>query len=643
MRNTSALAASFLVLSLIGSPQAGAGEEGPPLVPRNAHLSCFGEGAGPFPEGDTLRLLDAVRSKSQNNAAAFDVEATGLRASAELSCRVRIALPEKGAGGEGGAILFLSTAEYGLRGAAPFVKDVSRPELRRTFAVGIDVHDPKDEDPFGGHGNYQDLPQREVSLCWDGREIVKRVAPAEFRGVEGGAPCEVSWEHVPGGAEVTVSLAGSNVYDRFFVAGMEPYECRLGFAAATRADAATDFDVRDIRFARGAPVAAPRAPVEVPLFNHVLTDNRKQSFESAADLPPGEWSFGRVLLTLEIHDAGEVWDEWDRCGELYVFDKEGIRRGIVPFITSYRTPCRWVVDVTHFRPWLAGRTRFEIEAGTNFYKGRGYMMSASLAFHHGAPAAEPFRIVPLWNGTARYRSDENAFRDFFAPVDVAIPSETKEARVFSTTTGHSQVGEFTPSKRAVVFVPDVAAEAKSEHRSENVLWKTDCYLNPNRPQYGTWKYSRAGWAPGDVVHPWWIDVTPHAVPGKTARLRYEPSPYDFSAETEKPTEAQKAEASHNVRSYLVLWRAAGSSVPAPTARIVNVAEGGNAAKLGMQVGDWLESYDGRRIESVDDLRSAIGAAQTAGKQGVPVVLWRGTEKLTITAPPGRLGVGLSVR
>ncbi len=40
---------------------------------------------------------------------------------------------------------------------------------------------------------------------------------------------------------------------------------------------------------------------------------------------------------------------------------------------------------------------------------------------------------------------------------------------------------------------------------------------PNRPQFGTWKFSRAGWAPGDVVHPWWIDLTPHLVPGATAR------------------------------------------------------------------------------------------------------------------------------
>lgn len=33
------------------------------------------------------------------------------------------------------------------------------------------------------------------------------------------------------------------------------------------------------------------------------------------------------------------------------------------------------------------------------------------------------------------------------------------------------------------------------------------YLNPCRPQGGTWRYNRAGWAPGDVVKPWDVDVS----------------------------------------------------------------------------------------------------------------------------------------
>ena len=41
----------------------------------------------------------------------------------------------------------------------------------------------------------------------------------------------------------------------------------------------------------------------------------------------------------------------------------------------------------------------------------------------------------------------------------------------------------------------------------DVLWKTDNHLYPCRPQGGTWKYDRVGWAPGDLVRPWEVVVS----------------------------------------------------------------------------------------------------------------------------------------
>ena len=131
----------------------------------------------------------------------------------------------------------------------------------------------------------------------------------------------------------------------------------------------------------------------------------------------------------------------------------------------------------------------------------------------------------------------------------------RAARLFTTTTGHSQIGEFVPSKRTIVV---------GETRFENTLWKDDVYLNPNRPQYGTWKFSRAGWAPGDVVWPWWIDLTDLIQPGQPAELTYEPQPYDFSGSPQKPEQKQINQASHVVRSYLIEYREPTGSMPAPS-------------------------------------------------------------------------------
>ena len=142
-------------------------------------------------------------------------------------------------------------------------------------------------------------------------------------------------------------------------------------------------------------------------------------------LPPTNWAFGRVILTLEIHDSGDSWDKWDRNGYFYIVGADGKKHDIAPFITSYRTPGRWKVDVTHFRPWLAGEVKIEIAIQPPFDEGKGYMMSASLDYYHGIPQLEPFRIVSLWHGTARYKSSKNHFSDFFVPSKSAYPRKQK--------------------------------------------------------------------------------------------------------------------------------------------------------------------------------------------------------------------------
>ncbi len=630
-----------------------------------AHLSQFGAGAGPSVADGVYRVLDTEGTFGQSNAVALDRPAEGAFEAVTLRGRVRVT-----EGGDGGAFLFLNTAAFGRRGPAPFVPSWVAPNLARTFAVGIDVHNPRNEEPFSEWGNYQGLPQREVSLHWDGREIVKRVADAEFRG--DWAPFEIRVQHVSGGADVSVRIGEAQVYEHEFIAGLLPYEMRPAFGAGTRGDVATQFDVAELDIAFGEPAAPRRPPLHVDVFNHVLTDNSKTSFEVQVDLPPANWAFGRIILTLDIHDAGKDWDEWDRNGHLYVVEEDGTKWDIVPFITSYRRECHWEVDVTHFRPWLTGTTTFEIAAGTTFYKNRGYMLSVALDYHHGdallgEQTVEPFAVVPLWHTTAHYRNDENHFADAFDEQRVAIPEDVIAARIATTTTGHSQIGEFTPSNRAIVFAPeasdvlateaadasggaDAADAARHDSRAEaqrfeNTLWKTDCYLNPIRPQFGTWKYARAGWAPGDVVHPWWIDLTPQLSPGETASIRYEPSPYDFSQlpEERRPAANEVGKASHVVRSYLILYRAPLDSVPAPILRVTNVVGGSAADKAGIKQGDYLASYDGTRIDSIDALGTAKTTATDAGKQQVAVVVYRGPERLELELATGQLGVNLSTR
>ena len=82
----------------------------------------------------------------------------------------------------------------------------------------------------------------------------------------------------------------------------------------------------------------------------------------------------------------------------------------------------------------------------------------------------------------------------------------------------------------------------------NVLWKTDNYLNPCRPQGGTWKYDRAGWAPGDVVRPWEVEVTHLITDARELRVEYALDPYVNEAR------GQTWAPFHRTESQVVLYR-----------------------------------------------------------------------------------------
>jgi hypothetical protein len=113
--------------------------------------------------------------------------------------------------------------------------------------------------------------------------------------------------------------------------------------------------------------------------------------------------------------------------------------------------------------------------------------------------------------------------------------------VRAVVTGHgmtpntNNAGEFMPAGRTVT----VNGQAFG-----NLLWRADCYLNPCRPQGGTWKYDRAGWCPGALVRPWDIDL---ARSGEVLTLDYKPQPYTNE-------NAGKGRASHLVEVQLIEYR-----------------------------------------------------------------------------------------
>ena len=125
-------------------------------------------------------------------------------------------------GTEGAGFVWLDVDKHGKEGAAPECKEWEAPNFAGSFGVGFDASNPPNRDPFRGSGNVYDRPQHEVSLHWDGLEIVKRTTPMEFRDEQ---PHEVKLhiEFVPGGADITLSMDDTAIYERYFIPSMTAY------------------------------------------------------------------------------------------------------------------------------------------------------------------------------------------------------------------------------------------------------------------------------------------------------------------------------------------------------------------------------------------------------------------------------------
>ncbi|MCX7801202.1 MAG: peptide-N-glycosidase F-related protein [Fimbriimonadales bacterium] len=410
------------------------------------------------------------------------------------------------------ATLSDSSRGYGVVFGEAEPKDWMEPNLEGTFAVGFDTHNPRSTDWFNADGNIYGRPEREVSLHWNGLEIANRVCPAELKG-SSGHQAEVRVRLTVGGSEVTVRVNGQAVYDRFFVPNLVPPRTapRLGPAEGARFEAPA--------FRSGRQVPRPEPPLRVVAFDRVLNDAQHHRWEGEAQFPDRPEQYGRVVCTLKLEPTPNGIDPWDRLAQLWLFDERGRRFEVLRWITPYRKGWTWTMDVTDLLPLFRGKRRLE---GLCETWGPGWLVSVAFDFHKGRVSPRPFRVTPLWSGTAILGQREHPIAAVLPPAAVRIDGRTKAAKVRAVVTGH---GMHPNTGNAAEFLPLWRKLRVGECEFQNTLWKDDNYLNPCRPQGGTWKFDRAGWAPGDTVRPWVVDVTRCAPPGREAVFRYEIQPY----------------------------------------------------------------------------------------------------------------------
>jgi hypothetical protein len=265
----------------------------------------------------------------------------------------------------------------------------------------------------------------------------------------------------------------------------------------------------------------PNANVAAFAGTHVYflgTTNNKRTIDANVTFPAMPLTYQRITLTLALRcpPVGGC-DFWDRRGFLGLVRRDGDKETVTEisrFMTPYRLPGRWTLDVTSLRPLLSGavtlRVFIDTWVGPGHAQGAGWLVDATFDFQGGVPAREPIAVIPLWDETQVEYGDPAKPLAMFAPTrTIPLPAGTTSYEIRSFITGHGQGN----TENCAEFCPKTHGFKVGDMTFQRRVWRDDCLTTAVPNQAGTWQYPRAGWCPGATVLPWVENVTPAVTAG----------------------------------------------------------------------------------------------------------------------------------
>lgn len=470
-------------------------------------------------------VVDGRRAKNHNNAVLFSKVIDDSSEIEKYSFEFCIT-----PGAEGAGIALINTEHVSEDTLSYKASSWEQPNFPGSFGLGFDIYNPQTSAWFDEFGNFYGREEREISLHWDDREIFKMLSPKEFRS----KPLEYSFftfeliiRYVTAGAEITLYLEEELIIDRYFIPEMVQYNKQTVFGAST-SDLTTMVILKDF---------AVSTEGEKPQFNHIgkvslLKDEifhaGRRNLTTEADFSEVPAGNHKVIMTLDLGAPKVGFSAWDVGAAIFLIDSDSIRYEICRYITPYNRGFIRKFDITHFLPLFQGEKTVYAEVNTwetvteNPQEQKGWKVTAYLDFYTPNQGQKPFHVENVWNGYFEYGNPEKPMEDKLPEVRLSVPSEAESGKLRIVVTGHGMgpntdgAGEFMPADRTVII---------NGVEFSNLLWNTDCYLNPCRPQDGTWKFDRAGWAPGSIVDAWEIDITEFIQSAEELTLRYIPMEY----------------------------------------------------------------------------------------------------------------------
>ena len=291
-----------------------------------------------------------------------------------------------------------------------------------------------------------------------------------------------------------------------------------------------------------AMVARASDTLTIPLITNERFPGQPSEKQAVVHLPTDR-SYARLHLWVRLScPCGRGLGEWDYTVRFFVLrptaerDSAGnpkserieIARFITPYAGNRPTTWSWAWrwDVTDYR-FLFGDSTTVIVS----YQGwtQSALFTVWLEAIEGVPPYEVFALEQLIDGSFQYGNPDNPIDQYTTGKRFRVPTDAALVKLRITTTGHG----FGGTDNAAEFAEKTHTIVIGGRRSFlQHLWRDDCGWNPVFPQDGTWPLPRAGWCPGDVVHPWeqWITDVVH--PGEESTLDYQMEPFvnqQFSA------------------------------------------------------------------------------------------------------------------
>jgi len=433
-------------------------------------------------------------------------------------------------GANGAGFALINTRHFTADSLTVAVSSWEEPNIAKSFALGIDIYNPQTSAWFDEYGNYYGRPQREISLHWDGKEQFKVLSPVEFRAEEDELKAhlfQIDLQYITAGASVSVSIDSTVIIDQHFIPEMVQYTKRPVFGATTG-------ELTTSVYLAGFEVQTTGT---APQFQklHTATLVKDEGFHAERREMHGSVSFPKAIsranvaiLTLDLGGLAGGVSDWDVTGAINLTAENCEQYEIIRYITPYHRGYVWKVDVSHFLPLFWGTVQILARVETweevteNPADQKGWLVNATIDFYTGKVEKTPLSVVNLWNGSFEYGNPEMPMQNYLPEKEVKVPKGATSAKLRMVVTGH---GMSPNSENAAEFRPSQRVIAVNGTEYSNLLWKTDNYLNPCRPQGGTWKFDRAGWAPGDIVRAWEIDLDEHLTGNNTLNISYTPDDY----------------------------------------------------------------------------------------------------------------------